>query len=350
MHSACRLLLITTVCCAGCGKGRHKGQAEGAERGGPVAIGKLVITAPAAEASKGSRYEAGGGIEQQMDILGGAGIRRQAEDVLKKSRPEIKPAPVLIEVERAKGSNVVSVIGRGESPEYSGALVDAVMEAYVASVRPVEDETGTATASGADETEKELMAAEQAWTRFRLEHDVSRLASDLSAAERRLKRLGVAESFYQQELGWAAKLTLEQDITRRQAAPGLPPEMPAELASLVRSTLTLGEIAYLSALKGANGSAVEAARIEAGKDREDRDRSLRKQMEVCRDLARGTVAEIARLRGLQQESETLQARQRAAETAYAETKSREKNMGDRLNDSVHPVVSITERASKAGGG
>jgi predicted nucleic acid-binding Zn-ribbon protein len=245
-----------------------------------------------------------------------------------------------------KGGNVVSVIGRGASPEYSGALVDAVMEAYVISVRPAEGETGTGLGSEIDRAEKGLQEAERAWTSFRLEHDISRLDSDLSAAERRQKRLGVAEDFYQRELDWVAKLTLEQDITRRQASAALPPEMPAELAALARTTLTVGEVAYLSALKGANAPAIEAARKEAEKDREDRARSMRKQMEIGRDLARAAAAEIARLRALQKESESLQARHRAAGAAYADVKSREKNMGNHLNDSVHPVVSITERASK----
>lgn len=350
MHPVWRLLLAAALCCAGCDRGKHKGKKGVAEPGGLVAIGKLVITPPPMEAAKGNRYEAGGGIEKQLDALEGAEIRRQAEDFLRKNHPEIKPASVAIQVERMKGSNIVSVIGRGTSPEYSSALVDAVMEAYVISVRPAEAGTGAALTAETDNAEKGLKEAERAWTIFRLEHDLSRLNADLSAAERRQNRLGVAETFYGQELDLAAKLTLEQDITRRQASTPLPREMPAELAALVRTTLTVGEIAYLSALKGANAPAVEAARKEAEKDREDRARSMRKQMEIARDLAAGTAADIARLRSLQKESERLQALHRAAEAAYAVIKSREKNMDGRLNDSVHPVVSITERASRTGGG
>jgi len=347
MHSFCRLLLVAAFCCAGCGRGKQKGKTGEAETAGLVAVGRLVITPPPLDASKGNRYEAAGGIEQELDALGGAEIRRQAEEFLRKNCPEIKPAPVAIQVERMKGSNVVSVIGRGASPEYSGALVDAVMEAYVVSVRPAEVESGAGLAAQTDDAEKGLKEAEQAWTRFRLEHDLSRLDSDLAAAERRQKRLGVAEEFYQRELDWAAKLTIEQDLTRRQASPTLPAEMPAELATLVRTTLTAAELAYLSALRGANAPAIEAARKEAEKDREDRARSMRKQMEIGRDLARATGAEIARLRSLQTESERLQARHRAAEAAYAGIKSREKNMGAHLNDSVRPMVFITERAGKA---
>lgn len=346
MHSICRFLLVAALCCAGCGRGKQKGKTAEAETAALVAVGKLVITPPLLDASKGSRYEAAGGIGQELDALGGAEIRRRAEEFLKKNRPEIQPAPVAIEVQRMKESNIVSVTGRGASPEYSGALVDAVMEAYLLSVRPAEAGAGASLTAEIDGAEKGLKEAERAWTSFRLEHDFSRLDSELSAAERRQKRIGVAEEFYQRELDWAAKLTIEQDLTRRQASPILPSEMPAELATLVRTTLTTAELAYLSALRGANAPAIEAARKEAEKDREDRARSMRKQMEIGGDLARTTGAEIARLRSLQAESERLQARHRAAEAAYAEVKSREKNMEARLNDSVHPMVFITERASK----
>jgi hypothetical protein len=351
MRSVRRLLLVAALCCAGCDRGRHKGKVGAAEPGGgPVAVGKLIITLPLSEAARANGDEAGGGIEQQLDALGGAEIRRQAEDFLRKNHPDLKPVPVDIQVARVKGSNVVSVIGRGESPEYSGALVDALMEAYVTSVRPAEAKTVAGPGAETGDAEKALKAAERAWTVFRLEHDLPRLDLELSAAQRRQKRLGVAETYYEQELGLSAKLTLEQEIMRLQASPGLPPNMPAELAALVRTTLTAGEIAYLSALKGANAPAVEAARKEAEKDREDRARSLRKQKEIAGDLALTTAAEITRLQSVQKESERLQALHKAAEAAYAESKIREKNMDGRLNDSVHPVVSITERASRAGGG
>ncbi len=268
---------------------------------------------------------------------------------MKNSRPDLAPAPVAIQVERVRGSNIVSVIGRGDSPDFSSALVDAVMEAYVASVNPAEADKGASSAADNEDAEKNLQEAERAWTAFRVEHDLARLKSDLAAAERRQKRLAVAKSFYEQELGLADKLNLEQDIRRRQASSTIPPEMPAELAALVRTSLTVGELAYLSALRGGNAPVLEAAKIEAEKDREERTRSFRKQMEIATDLATTTAGEIARLQALQTESTRLQSLHQAAEAAYVEKKSREKNLGPGLNNSVRPMVSITERAGQGQG-
>lgn len=351
MRSACRLLLVAAICCAGCDRSRHKGKRGGAEVAGPVAVGKLVITPPALETAKGSAYDAGEGfIDQQLLALGGDEIRRQAEDFLKKNQPDLKAAPVTLQTSRIKGSNIVSVIGRGESPEYNAALVDAVMEAYVNSVRPVETEKEASVTADAEDAEKALREVERVWTAFRVEHDLTRLKNELAVVERRGKRLAVATDFYQQELNLSAKLTIDQDIRRRQASPGLPSDMPAELAALYRTTLTVGELAYLNALRGTNSPVTEAARKEAEKDQEERLRSIRKHMEIAAELTASTAAEIARLQSLQKESETLEARHQAAEKVYVEKKTREKNMGGGLNDSVHPMVSITERAGRAKGG
>ncbi len=348
MHSACRFLLVAILCCAGCDRGARKGKKGETEPSGRIAVGKLLIIPPVFETARGSAYDAGEGfVEQQLATLGGAEIRRQAEDFLQKNHPEIKPAPVNIQVARVKGSNIVSVIGRGESFEYNVALVDAVMEAFVIFVSPKKTEKSATFMADTNSAEKNLKEAERAWTAFRLEHDVSRLNAELSSMERRQKRFVVANSFYEQELDQAAKLTLEQEIRRRQISRDLPSEMPAELAALVRTTLTVAELAYLSALRGTNAPAAEAARKEAEKDGEERVRSIRKQVEIAGDLSSTAASEIARLKLLQMESENLQARHRAAESDYNEKKSREKNMNGGLNDSVHPVVSITEHPGKA---
>ncbi len=176
MRFICRLLLVAALCATGCDRGRSKGKKRLSEPDGSVAVGRLVITPPAMETARGSAYEAGEGfIEQQLAVLGGAEIRQKAEDFLKKEHPDLKSAPVEIKVERSKGSSFVSVVGRGTSPEYSAALVDAVMEAYVVAARPAEPEKTADLATDAGDAEKSLKEAERAWTAFRLEHDNSRL-------------------------------------------------------------------------------------------------------------------------------------------------------------------------------
>jgi hypothetical protein len=351
MHLVCRLLLAAVLCLTGCDRGKKKGKTRVDDPGDIVLVGKLVITPPAMETARGSALEAGEGyIEQQVGVLRGAEIRQQAENFLKSSRPELAPAPVTLQVERVKGSNSISVIGRGESPDFSGALVDAVMEAYVAFVNPAETEQGANPAADKAAAEKSLQEAERAWAAFQLEHNLSRLKSDLAAAERRQKRLAVAKAFYEQELDLAGKLSLEQDIRRRQATSILPPEMPAELAALVRTTLTVGELAYLSALSGKNAPVTEAAKAEAEKDRAERTRSFGKQKEIAEDLTTTTAREITRLQALQAESTRLQSLHQAAEAAYVEKKSRERNLEPGLNNSVRPMVSITERAGRVRGG
>ena len=80
MHSACRFLLVAAICCAGCDRSQ-KSRKGGSEPSGTIAVGKLVITPPALETSKGSAYDAGEGfMDQQVLALGGDEIRRQAED------------------------------------------------------------------------------------------------------------------------------------------------------------------------------------------------------------------------------------------------------------------------------
>ncbi|MCE9520642.1 MAG: hypothetical protein K8R87_13960 [Verrucomicrobia bacterium] len=351
MNSAYGILLLAVLGCAGCDQGKRKGKSGEVRPTGPVVVGKLVITPPTMDIAKGSTYDAGEGFfEQQLDILSGTETRRIAEENLKKNTPEIQPAPVVIQVARMKGSNVVNVIGRGGSVSYSGALVDAMMETYVQRVCPPETEVKASSVVDVKDAEKTLKEAERVWTAFRLEHDLTRLNAERASAERNLKRLAAASLYYEQELSMAAKLTLEQEIRRRQAAPSLPSEMPAELAALVRTTLTVAELAYLSGLRGSNVPATEAARKEAEKDRDDRVRSIRKQAEIAQDLTLAAESDIARLSSLKMESDQLQARHRAAVEGYAEQKSREKKMGGGLNDTARPVVSIIERASKAKAG
>lgn len=350
MYSACRLLLVVAFCCAGCDRDKNKSKKAASGADGSVAVGKLVITPPSMEIPKGSAHEAGEGFfEQQLEVLGGAEVRRQAEEILQKKSPEIKAVPVAVQLARMKGSNIVSIVGRGDSSKYRAALVDAIMEAYVNFVCPPETELAAKSLADAKSAEKNLQEAERAWTAFRLENDPTRLSSDLSAAERSQKRLAVAISYYEQELNMTAKLTLEQDIRRRQASPSLPSEMSAELAALVRTTLTVAEIAYLSGLKGTSAPVTEAARKEAGKDREERVRSIRKQLEIARDLSATTAVEIVRLQSLRLESDKLQASHQAAGAEYAKKKSLEKMIGGGLNNTAHPMISIIEYASKTKG-
>lgn len=347
MRSLARLLLAAVLGCAACDARRGEGGAA-QEAPGTVAVGKLVISPPALETALGSARDAGEAfIEQQLTLLRGDEIRKQAVAALKKSKPDLQPDPVVIVVARMTGSNVVSVSGRGGTPQANGALVDAIMEAYVAAVRPREVERDAAAVASSSEAEKGLREAERAWNTFRLEHDIAALQSNRAGAQRRLKRLEVARNYYEQELAMAAKLPLDQDLQRRQASPMLPQDMPAEFAALARSTLTVGELAYLSALKQTNAGATAAALKEATKDQGERVTSNRKQLEIVNDLLKSVQAEIAKLEGNEVEAAKLEVRLKTAEARYRQTKAHEKNVGAGPNNPVHPVVSIMERAGGA---
>lgn len=342
------MVILAVLCCAGCDKDGQKAKKGADESLSPGVIGKLVVTPPAMQVAKGSAVEAGEGFfEQQMEAIEGAEIRRLAEGHVLKNHPEIVPAPVTIQLTRVRGSNIINIIGRGKSPAYCAALVDAVMESYVSIVSPAETKQASSPAADHVLAEKNLKETERAWTAFRLENDITRMNAELSAAERKQKRLAVAISFYEKELNLAAKLSLEQDIRRRQASPGLPSEMPAELAALANTTLTVAEITYLSNLRGTSAPAIEAARKAAEKDREERTRLMSKQLEIARDFSSTAESDVARIRVLLAESDKLQSTHQAAQVAYAEKKSIEKKMGGDLNAAARPGVSIIEHATKA---
>lgn len=344
------MVILAVLCFTGCDKDGKKTKKGTDEPASPVVIGKLVVTPPAMQVAKGSAFEAGEGFfVQQMDVIEGAEIRRLAEGLVLKNHPEIQPAPVNIQLTRVRGSNIINIIGRGKSPAYSAALVDAVMESYVSMVSPADTNQASPPMADPVLAEKNLKETERTWNAFRLENDATRMNAELSAAERKQKRLEVAVSFYEKELNMAAKLGLEQDIRRRQASPGLPSEMPAELAALANTALTVAEIAYLSGLRGTSASALEAARKAAEKDREERARLMTKQLEIARDFSAATESDIARIRALLAESDKLQTMHREAQATYAEKKSIEKKWGGELNAAAHPGVSIIEHAARARG-
>ena len=340
--TASLLALLAVFLCAGCDT-RHKPK-SGAAVSGASAVGRMLIQpVGAADAAAGDAV-----IEEQLRKLNGEPLRRQAEEALLKRNPSLKVAAVSVQTVRAPGSSSVSVVGHGSDVEAAKALVDQIMDLYAESMKikdPSKEEKDLDPAS----IEKELSESEAAWNAVRLEHEPARIETDLAAHDRRVKGLEAARAFCRQELDVSGKLSLEDDIRRRQQSSSLPADIPAEFASLLRTAPTSNETAYLNSLKQTNKVAIEAAKEEAEKDSKSRAEALRKQIEVIDDLTRSSATERAKFVAKQELVKKAEARFHAAEARYKDLRERRQASASGLASGVSAMVSITEHAGSVGG-
>jgi uncharacterized protein involved in exopolysaccharide biosynthesis len=330
---------------AGCDRAKQKPR-QVAESSS-AAIGKLIVRPPAGVAAGASGSKAEELFyEKQIGILSSPDIRQKAEAAVLRSKPALKIEPVAIQVVREQNGSVLSVIGRSTSSEFARALVDEIMDAFVAT--KARDKTGDGDESSTQlaAARKELSEAERAWASYKLDHDTGRLASDRSDAERLVRRFEVSLKWFQTEVEAVSKLSVEDDIKRRQTAGNLPAEMPAEFALTARVSPTMGELGYLSAMKSANDAAIRAAKDSATKDRESRVETLRKQIELLGELLADSKKKLAELSDSSSKAADLQGRLTAAEQKVQTITKQEQSDALKGAETQSPgAASIVERAT-----
>ena len=308
MRARCITLLATCLAMAACDKARNKPKQEVEVT--VAAIGKIEVKPPANSAASAAGSSAEKLFyEDQVRILGSNSLHQRVEALLLRTHPEMKVAPVTVQIIRTEQNPVLSVVARSTNGDLARAFADELMAAYVETKKSSAESDVTPEIAKA---RKDLLEAERRWASFKLDHDPARLAADEADFNRLVRRFEASIKWFKDEIGAVSGITPEEDIKRRQAAPPLPAEIPSDFALAARQTPTMGELGYLSALKSGNEAAIRSAAATATKDRESRIENLKRQIDLIQDLLADTRKKLAEVTGFQTEAHSLQAEVSAA--------------------------------------
>ncbi len=187
-------------------------------------------------------------------------VRNRAVARVQAIRPELRISPVAISATQDKGTSIFVLSARGAEPQFTQAILDAVMEEYLAYKRDSRlTKADTARSSIADELtrlDKQLRASRDALIEFQRQNNLPAIEEAGNDAARYLAELKRELAGAQNELKLLDLLDLDQNIERRreQAAKAAltspaegQPQDPAQSVTAVTPTTLLGpESQYLA--------------------------------------------------------------------------------------------------------
>lgn len=162
----------------------------------------------------------------QVELMMSREVRRRAEARVQALRPELSPVPVSITAGVSKGTSIFNLSAVGAAPDYTQALLNAVMEEFLNYKREVRSNVTETTVTSIGEEivklEKELRDGEDALIEFQRKNNLPALEEAGNDAARFLAELKRRLAYQEQELNLLNMLDLDQAIERSGSrAPGV---------------------------------------------------------------------------------------------------------------------------------
>jgi polysaccharide biosynthesis transport protein len=156
----------------------------------------------------------------QIQLMQSAEVRREAEALVRSTRPELPPVKVDVTVVQKPRTSIFELSAIGPVPEYTQAYLNAVMQKYLDFKKGRREEQGHSVISGITEqliqTEKDLRTAEDEMLEFQKENNIGFIQEEGNSAAGYLVRLNRDYAGLKTEYDLLNLLDLDQNLDRAQ--------------------------------------------------------------------------------------------------------------------------------------
>src|SRR3982751_1579621 len=156
----------------------------------------------------------------QIQLMQSAEVKREAEALVRSSRPELAPIKVDLTIVQRPRTSIFELSAIGAAPEYTQAYLNAVMQKYLDFKKGRREEQGHTVISGITEqliqTEKDLRAAEDEMLDFQKQNNIGFIQEEGNSAAGYLVRLNREYAALKTEYDLLTLLDLDQNLDRAQ--------------------------------------------------------------------------------------------------------------------------------------
>jgi succinoglycan biosynthesis transport protein ExoP len=160
----------------------------------------------------------------QVQLMQSAEVKREAEALVRSTRPELPPVKVDLTVVQKPRTSIFELSAIGPAPEYTQAYLNAVMQKYLDFKKGRREEQGHSVISGITEqliqTEKDLRAAEDEMLDFQKQNNIGFIQEEGNSAAAYLVRLNREYASLKTEYDLLNLLDLDQNLDRAQTKVG----------------------------------------------------------------------------------------------------------------------------------
>src|SRR5256714_7132814 len=156
----------------------------------------------------------------QVQLMQSAEVKREAEALVRSTRPELPPVKVDLTVVQKPRTSIFELSAIGPTPEYTQAYLNAVMQKYLDFKKGRREEQGHTVISGITEqliqTEKDLRTAEDEMLEFQKQNNIGFIQEEGNSAAAYLVRLNREYAGLKTEYDLLSLLDLDQNLDRAQ--------------------------------------------------------------------------------------------------------------------------------------
>ena len=185
--------------------------------------GKLAISQSAVYSEDSSNFYG-----TQIQLMQSSEVRRGAEALVRSTRPELPPVPVVVTVTQKSRTSIFDLQAIGTSPEYTQAYLDAIMQKYLDFKKGMREGQGqnvtTAITEQLIQVERDLRAGEDEMLEFQKQNNIGFIQEEGNSAAQYLVRLNQQYASLKTEHELLEKLDLDQNLDR---SPGAKPDLGA---------------------------------------------------------------------------------------------------------------------------
>src|SRR5256714_1332845 len=170
----------------------------------------------------------------QVQLMQSAEVKREAEALVRSTRPELPPVKVDLTVVQKPRTSIFELSAIGPTPEYTQAYLNAVMQKYLDFKKGRREEQGHSVISGITEqliqTEKDLRTAEDEMLDFQKQNNIGFIQEEGNSAAAYLVRLNREYASLKTEYDLLNLLDLDQNLDRAQTKGGSTSESTGDAA------------------------------------------------------------------------------------------------------------------------
>src|SRR6476661_8756418 len=156
----------------------------------------------------------------QIQLMQNNEVRRNAEQLVRSTHPEMQPVPVEIMIVQKPRTSIFELVAVGSTPEYTQAYLNAVMQKYLDFKKGMRENQGSTVTTAITEqliqVEKDLRGAEDEMIEFQKQNNIGFIQEEGNSAAQYLVRLNQQYAQLKTEYDLLSLLDLDQNLDRTQ--------------------------------------------------------------------------------------------------------------------------------------
>src|SRR3982750_3551530 len=166
----------------------------------------------------------------QIQLMQSAEVKREAEALVRSTRPELAPIKVDVTVVQKPRTSIFELSAIGAAPEYTQAYLNAVMQKYLDFKKGMRENQGSTVTTAITEqliqVEKDLRGAEDEMLDFQKQNNIGFIQEEGNSAAAYLVRLNQQYAALKTEHELLEKLDLDQNLDRAPSTKAEPDASP----------------------------------------------------------------------------------------------------------------------------